>query len=85
MAFSALALNQFKEGRGLKFPSLKSVQALSAVLDEIGSPTPEQEALIRISLEGRGMPEPERRDQEKLLILYEARLELDELIIMLDQ
>ena len=85
MAFPALALDQFEMGRGLKPPSLRSVQVIATALDEIGSPTDEQIALIRISMEGRRMAIPDRFDQEKLLMLFKAKGLLEELLGILVQ
>ncbi|MBW4642542.1 MAG: hypothetical protein KME23_05965 [Goleter apudmare HA4340-LM2] len=78
MAFPRLALLQMKENRGLKAPSFGSFQ-------EMGTPTNEQVALIRISLEGRRMSYPDRYEQEKLLSLYKAKLRLEEAIAFLNQ
>ncbi|MBH8565862.1 hypothetical protein I8748_27465 [Nostoc sp. CENA67] len=85
LAFPGLALHQLKERRGLKTPSFASFENMSTALDEINSPTDEQMALIRISMEGKRMEYPDRYDQEKLLSLYKAKLLLEELVIILKQ
>ncbi|AFY34272.1 hypothetical protein [Calothrix sp. PCC 7507] len=85
MAFPVLALRQMKESRGLKTPSFGSVKEMGIALDEMGTPTNEQVALIRISLEGRRMGYPDRYEQEKLLSLYKAKLLLEEIIGLLNQ
>lgn len=85
MAFPGLALNQLKQSRGLRNPSFASFENMGTALDEINSPTDEQMALIRISMEGKRMEYPDRYDQEKLLSLYKAKLLLEELVIILRQ
>ncbi|WP_017651299.1 hypothetical protein [Fortiea contorta] len=85
IAFPTLALKQMQENRGLKFPSFGSFQEMEIALDEMGTPTDEQIALIRISLEGRRMSYPHRYQQEKLLSLYKAKLSLEEVIRLLNQ
>lgn len=84
MAFPALALAQLEDGRGLKKLSFASYQNLSVALDEMNTPTTEQIALIRISMEGRRMQYPQRYEQEKLLILYKAKDRLEQVITLLD-
>lgn len=84
-AFPSLALRQMKENKGLKTPSFGSFQGMEIALDEMGTPTLEQVALIRISLEGRRMSYPDRYEQEKLLSLYKAKLLLEEVIGLLNQ
>ena len=78
MAFPALALQQFQQGRGLKHPSFSSFQNISMALEEMNSPTDEQIALIRISLEGRRMKIPDRYQQERFLNTYKAKLALQQ-------
>jgi hypothetical protein len=80
-----LALKQMQESRGLKSPNFTSVQDMGIALDEMGTPTSEQVALIRISLEGRRMSYPHRYEQEKLLSLYKAKLLLEQVIGLLNQ
>ena len=85
MAFPGLALHQLNQRRGLRNPSFASFENMATALDEINSPTHEQMALIRISMEGKRMEYPHRYDQEKLLSLYKAKLLLEELVIILGQ
>jgi len=85
IAFPVLALRQMKDSKGLKTPSFGSFQDMGIALDEMGTPTYEQVALIRISLEGRRMGYPDRYEQEKLLSLYKAKLLLEEVIGLLNQ
>ncbi|WGV26987.1 hypothetical protein [Halotia branconii] len=80
MAFSILALKQLEDGRGLKAPSFSSLQVMGTALDEMSTPTNEQIALIRISMEGRRMNYPDRYNQEKLLAIYKAKLNLEQVI-----
>ena len=85
MAFPAIALSQFKQGKGIKFLSFGSIQSIGEALDEINSLTEEQMALIRISLEGRKMSYPERYEQQRLYTLYKIKLLLSEVINLLNQ
>ncbi|WP_017654284.1 hypothetical protein [Fortiea contorta] len=85
IAFPVLALKQMQESRGLKAPSFGSFQEMGITLDEMGTPTVEQVALIRISLEGRRMSYPQRYEQERLLSLYKAKALLEEIIGLLIQ
>ncbi|MBH8561427.1 hypothetical protein I8748_04405 [Nostoc sp. CENA67] len=80
MAFPALGIQQFQESRGLRTPSFASFENIATTVDEINSPTDEQIALIRISLEGRRMNIPDRYDQERLLMIYKAKLALEQAI-----
>ncbi|RCJ31641.1 hypothetical protein A6770_19910 [Nostoc minutum NIES-26] len=85
MAFPYLALQQMKENRGLKPPSFANFQSFACGLDEMGIPTDEQSALIRITMEGRKMSYPERYEQSQLMNLYKAKLLLEQLIDLLNQ
>jgi len=85
MAFPILALKQITENRGLKSPSFASFQQMGIALDQMGTPTSEQVALIRISLEGRRMSYPHRYEQEQLLSWYKAKLLIEEAIALLNQ
>ncbi|MDZ8106119.1 MAG: hypothetical protein RM338_10925 [Nostoc sp. DedQUE12a] len=85
MAFPAIALNQLQEGKGLRRLSFASFQAIGAALDEINSPTDEQAALIKISLEGKRMQSPARWEQEKLLNLYKAKSLLEQVMELLGE
>ncbi|WP_392478120.1 hypothetical protein [Nostoc sp. C110] len=60
MAFPLLALQQMKLGKGLKSPNFNAIQVISSAIEEMNSPTDEQTALIRITLEGRKMSYPDR-------------------------
>ncbi|MBW4612558.1 MAG: hypothetical protein KME21_04635 [Desmonostoc vinosum HA7617-LM4] len=83
MAFPQLALQQMRQDNGLKILGFTVIQTLTGIVDEINSPTDEQAALIRISLEGRRMNYPDRYDQEKLLALYAAKVKLEQVIELL--
>lgn len=85
MAFPQLALHQMQEGRGLKPPSFATFQCIGAAIDEMSSPTDEQIALIRITLEGKKMSYPDRFEQEKLLNLYKAKMLVEQAFVMLSQ
>ncbi|RCJ29577.1 hypothetical protein A6770_21715 [Nostoc minutum NIES-26] len=81
MAFPALALQQLEEGRGLKSPSFACVQNLGTCLDEMATPTDEQSALIKISLEGRRIQRyPDKYNQEKLIAIWKAKNHLEQVI-----
>ncbi|MEH2170533.1 MAG: hypothetical protein V7K41_28565 [Nostoc sp.] len=83
MVFPQMALSQFEAGKGLKPPAFAFMQALSNAIDEMNSPTDEQAALIKISLEGRRMQSPARWKQEKLINLYKAKQKLEEVMSLL--
>ncbi|MBE9049594.1 hypothetical protein IQ243_04085 [Nostocales cyanobacterium LEGE 11386] len=83
MAFPVLAVHQVEKGEGLKSPLFGSLQEINTALDEMGNPTPEQSALLRISFEGRRMSIPDRYNQEKLIAIYKAKNHLEEVISLL--
>ncbi|MBW4614438.1 MAG: hypothetical protein KME21_14430 [Desmonostoc vinosum HA7617-LM4] len=83
MAFPQLALQQMKQDRGLRMPGFTAIQSLTTIVDEINSPTDEQAALIKITLEGRRMNYPNRYEQEKLLNLHVAKMRLEQVIGLL--
>jgi len=84
MAFPVLAIQQIKQGRGLKSPTFVSFQALGTALDEMETPTLEQAALIKITMEGRRMSYSDRYDQERLLNLYKAKLHIEQAINLIN-
>ncbi|QFS46034.1 hypothetical protein [Nostoc sphaeroides] len=51
----------------------------------MNSPTDEQAALIRITLEGTKMSYPDRYDQENLLNLHKAKMSLEQAVDLLSQ
>ncbi|MDZ8240039.1 MAG: hypothetical protein RMZ69_23285 [Nostoc sp. ChiQUE01a] len=83
LSFPLIAVNQMEEGRGLKSPTLASIQAFGSAIDEMNSPTAEQIALIRISLEGKRMRYPDRYNQEELLAWHMAKMKLEQVIALL--
>jgi hypothetical protein len=85
MAFPQIALSQLRQGRGLKSPGFSVIQFLEGVVDEMNSPTDEQAALIRITLERKAMSYPDRYDQENLLNLHKAKMHLEMAIGLLNQ
>lgn len=85
MAFLLLALQQIKLGKGLKSPNFNAIQVISSAVEEMNSPTDEQTALIRITLEGRKMSYPDRYRQENLLNLHKAKMSLEQAIDFLSQ
>ncbi|WP_189523340.1 hypothetical protein [Nostoc sp. PA-18-2419] len=74
------ALQQMKQGKGLKSPNFNAIQVISSAIEEMNSPTDEQAALTRITLEGRKMNYPERYEQENLLNLHKAKMSLEQAI-----
>ncbi|WP_345940527.1 hypothetical protein [Nostoc sp. UIC 10630] len=85
MAFPLLALQQMKLGKGLKSPNFNAIQVISSAIEEMNSPTDEQTALIRITLEGRKMSYPDRYQQENLLNLHKAKMSIEQAIDFLSQ
>ncbi|MFN6535808.1 MAG: hypothetical protein RM021_005465 [Nostoc sp. EkiNYC01] len=85
LSFPIIAVNQMEEGKGLKAPSLAAIQVFGSAIDEMNSPTPEQAALIRISLEGRRMGHPDRYRQEELLAWYMSKMKLEEILGLLSR
>ncbi|MEH1998298.1 hypothetical protein [Nostoc sp.] len=85
MAFPQIALVQLRQGRGLKSPGFSVTQFLEGVVDEMNSPTDEQAALIKLTMEGKAMSYPDRYDQENLLNLHKAKMHLEMAIGLLTQ
>ncbi|MEH2067252.1 MAG: hypothetical protein V7K47_03620 [Nostoc sp.] len=84
MAFPQLALQQMRQVKGLKTLDFNTMQIISTAIDEMGSPTDEQSALIKITLEGRKMNYPDRYEQEKLLAWHLAKMKLEQAIGLLE-
>ncbi|WP_366933366.1 hypothetical protein [Nostoc sp. NMS7] len=61
MAFPQIALAQLRQGRGLKSPGFSVIQFLEGVVDEMNSPTDEQAALIKLTMERKVMSYPIKR------------------------
>ncbi|QFS43879.1 hypothetical protein GXM_01352 [Nostoc sphaeroides CCNUC1] len=85
MAFPQIAIAQIRQGRGLKSPGFSVTQFLEGVVDEMNSPTDEQAALIKLTMEGKAMSYPDRYDQESLLNLHKAKMYLEMAIGLLNQ
>ncbi|MEH1851993.1 MAG: hypothetical protein V7L11_09965 [Nostoc sp.] len=85
IAFPAIALSQLEKGMGLRRLSFEAYQNLGAALDEMNSPTDEQAALIKLTMEGKRYKAPQRWEQEKLLNLYKAKLKLEEVLELLGE
>ncbi len=83
MAFPAIALSQLEKGIGLRKLSFEAFQNLGSALDEMNSPTDEQAALIKLTMEGRHYKAPQRWEQEKLINLYKAKQKLEEVMSLL--
>ncbi|MEH2169625.1 MAG: hypothetical protein V7K41_23790 [Nostoc sp.] len=52
LTFPVIACKQVSENKGLKSPMLSQVEALEATLEAMGIPTPEQSALLKVTMEG---------------------------------
>ncbi|MEH2033078.1 MAG: hypothetical protein V7K67_26200 [Nostoc sp.] len=85
MAFPAIALHQLQEGKGLRKLTFEAFQNIGVALDQMNSPTDEQAALIKLTMEGKRYKAPQRREQEKLLNLYKAKLKLEEVLELLGE
>lgn len=83
MVFPELALQQFEQDRGLTRPTFDQLQIMGEILDQMGTPTPEQSALLRVTFEGRRIDRPRCYDQERFLNLYKAKNHLSEVINLL--
>ncbi|MBD2611519.1 hypothetical protein H6G94_09580 [Nostoc punctiforme FACHB-252] len=83
LSFPIIAIGQMESERGLRLPSLAAIQVIGSAIDEMNSPTAEQAALIRISMEGRRMGYPDRYKQEELLGRYMAKMKLEEVMSLL--
>ncbi|MBN3946182.1 MAG: hypothetical protein HWQ38_06705 [Nostoc sp. NMS7] len=77
LTFPVIACKQVSENKGLKSPMLSQVQALEATLETMGTPTPEQSALLKVTMEGKKLEYPARYSQEKLFGLYRVKWHLD--------
>lgn len=85
LVFPQIALQQLRQGKGLKSPGLSVIQFFEGVIDEMNSPIDEQAALIKITMEGKRMNYPDRYDQENLLNLHKAKIHLEMAIGLLRQ
>ncbi|MEH2295102.1 hypothetical protein [Nostoc sp.] len=85
IAFPAIALSQLEKGMGLRKLSFEAYQNLGAALDEMNSPTDEQAALIKLTLEGKRYQAPQRWEQERLINLYRAKHKLEEVVELLGE
>lgn len=83
LSFPDLALKQMQTGKGLSMPTLSQVQELTEILDKMGELTPEQSALLRLTLEGHRLGYPARHEQERLLLTYKIKNLLMDLAQML--
>ncbi|WP_414519487.1 hypothetical protein [Nostoc sp. PCC 9305] len=79
LTFRVIACKQVSDNKGLKSPMLllSQVEALEATLEAMGTPTPEQSALLKVTMEGRKLEYPARYSQEKLFGLYRVKWHLD--------
>ena len=85
MAFPAIAISQFKQGKGLRAIDFADFQAIGRMIEVMETPTDEQAALIKITLEGRRMNYPDRYDQERLLAIHQAKMLLERAFALLSQ
>ncbi|BAZ51131.1 hypothetical protein NIES4103_37540 [Nostoc sp. NIES-4103] len=85
MAFPTMAISQLKQGRGLRALDFADFQAIGRMIEVMESPTDEQAALIKITLEGRRMSYPDRYEQERLLAVHQAKMLLERAFALLSQ
>ncbi|MEH1783210.1 MAG: hypothetical protein V7K67_11390 [Nostoc sp.] len=85
IAFPAIALSQLEKGMGLRRLSFEAYQNIAQALDEMNSPTDEQAALIKLTMEGKRYQAPERWEQERLINLYKAKLKLEQVMELLGE
>ncbi len=85
LAFPAIALNQMQEGRGLRRVSFEAFQNIGAALDQMNTPTDEQAALIKFTLENRRLHPPQSWEQQVLINLYRAKQKLEEVMDLLGE
>ncbi|MEA5627900.1 hypothetical protein [Nostoc sp. UHCC 0251] len=85
IAFPAIALNQMKEGRGIKKLSFEAFQNIGAALDQMNDPTDEQAALIKLTMEERRLHAPQSWEQQTLINLYKAKQKLEEVMYLLGE
>ncbi|NJM71617.1 MAG: hypothetical protein HC862_16175 [Scytonema sp. RU_4_4] len=84
LSFSNIALSQMQRGVGLKYPGRDAIESLIVAYDAFGLPTREQSALIKVSVENRRiMPLPYRVEQQRMLAVYQAKVNLDKAISLL--
>lgn len=83
LSFSSIAVQQVEQAKGLTAPTFSQFQELGRILDQMGELTREQQALLRLTLEGYRMEYPARYMQERLLAIYKAKNLLSELIEIL--
>ncbi|MEH2055325.1 MAG: hypothetical protein V7K97_18510 [Nostoc sp.] len=83
MAFPSIALHQLQEGKGLRKLTFEAFQNIGVALDQMNSPTDEQAALIKLTMEGKRFSSPDRWEQEKLINLYKAKQKLEEVVSLL--
>ncbi|MEH2150048.1 hypothetical protein [Nostoc sp.] len=77
LTFPVIACKQVSENKGLKSPIFSQVEALEATLEAMGTPTPEQSALLKVTMEAKKLEYPARYSQEKLFGLYRVKWHLD--------
>ncbi|WP_375496166.1 hypothetical protein [uncultured Nostoc sp.] len=80
-----IALSQLEKGMGLRRLSFEAYQNIAQALDEMNSPTDEQAALIKLTMEGKRYQAPERWEQERLINLYKAKLKLEQVMELLGE
>jgi hypothetical protein len=85
IAFPAIALHQLQEGKGLRRLTFEAFQNIGVALDQMNSPTDEQAALIKLTMEGKRFSSPDRWEQEKLINLYKAKQKLEEVMYLLGE
>jgi hypothetical protein len=82
-AFPKQAIAQLSRREGIKSPTLGQIQELAKILDSLGEPTREQQALVRLSLEGKQLESPYHIQQYNLVGIYRCKELLNDLIRIL--
>ncbi|MBW4632989.1 MAG: hypothetical protein KME30_14135 [Iphinoe sp. HA4291-MV1] len=84
LSFSNIAISQMQRGVGLKHPGRDAIESLIVAYDAFGLPTREQSALIKVSVEERRlMLQPYKVEQQRMLALYQAKVNIDKAISLL--
>ncbi|MBD2200412.1 MULTISPECIES: hypothetical protein [Calothrix] len=86
MTFCQTAINQFRQGKGLKSPGLASIEALAKIIEQMNTPTDEQKGLVNFSLDDdRRLEGQDGIDQEKLIRLGTAHILLEKAYKLLSE
>lgn len=73
LANTELACNQYEQGQGVKAPKFTLWDCIHQLVDEIGEPTDEQIALIKMMAEGKTPENKHHWKAERILTLWKIR------------